>query len=232
MKNKILIGVTALAIMSPFDIRAEILSSHNYTTSEIYDKCWEPYRNSTAQTVPQIVDACMDCFFLYDGVINTKKFRRKGEIRFNTNVGSCSDIEPDRYFYVDTYNQVPDWAASDFIDGAEWCLYGKSHEIAHLDEGEDQYTGIVFRFDDSGDEEHECYIEDASLISCAAGWYGFPYDDYDLLLYGCTKCPGNGTSDPKWGRSTSITDCYIPMNTKSSDLSGTYKYTDDCYYTK
>ncbi|MCM1293947.1 MAG: hypothetical protein NC311_00080 [Muribaculaceae bacterium] len=46
----------------------------------------------------------------------------------------------------------------------------------------------------------------------------------------CEPCPGGGTT-AVGGSSNAITDCYIPAGTVGSDTTGTYKYTDDCYYT-
>lgn len=43
----------------------------------------------------------------------------------------------------------------------------------------------------------------------------------------CSPCTSPGTSD---AGATAITQCYIPKDTTGSDSTGSYKYTDKCYY--
>lgn len=43
----------------------------------------------------------------------------------------------------------------------------------------------------------------------------------------CVDCPTPGTSEQG---AKSITKCFIPAGTTVSDTTGTYKYTEDCYY--
>ncbi len=43
----------------------------------------------------------------------------------------------------------------------------------------------------------------------------------------CIDCPDGGTSEPG---ATSITQCYIPGGTGGTDATGTWKYTENCYY--
>lgn len=72
---------------------------------------------------------------------------------------------------------------------------------------------------------------------CAAGSYGSPTSSTS----GCSRCPyigGGGTSfilniyGNSEAGSTGITDCYAEADTEYSDSTGTFKFTDDCYYTK
>ncbi len=46
----------------------------------------------------------------------------------------------------------------------------------------------------------------------------------------CRACPSSGTSADK--NATGITECYLPSGTTGSDATGTYEYTNDCYYGK
>ena len=55
---------------------------------------------------------------------------------------------------------------------------------------------------------------------CAAGYYGSSSNGTS----GCTRCPSNGNSA---AGSTSATGCYI---TSGSDSTGSFKYTQNCYY--
>lgn len=62
--------------------------------------------------------------------------------------------------------------------------------------------------------------------SCKTGEY---LDTSTTQIGGtCTDCPSPGTSD---GGSGDITDCYVYPNISYSDVSGTYIYTNRCYYT-
>ncbi len=45
----------------------------------------------------------------------------------------------------------------------------------------------------------------------------------------CIDCPDGGTTGSNIG-GDAITDCYLPAGTTRSDETGTYKYTDKCYY--
>ncbi|MCM1294694.1 MAG: hypothetical protein NC311_03975 [Muribaculaceae bacterium] len=66
------------------------------------------------------------------------------------------------------------------------------------------------------------YIQYSTCVApCAKGTYhNYPQ---------CTNCPSPGTTASTGTKS--ITDCYIPAGTYS-DLSGAYKTTENCYYTK
>lgn len=57
------------------------------------------------------------------------------------------------------------------------------------------------------------------LTLCDAGEYGNGRN--------CTACPEPGTSEMG---ATEITECYIPAGTVMTDTTGTYTYTEDCYY--
>lgn len=63
---------------------------------------------------------------------------------------------------------------------------------------------------------------------CAAGYYGSSTNGTS----GCTRCPSSGgIYGTSAAGSTAITSCYIPSGTSMSDSTGTYTYTDNCYYT-
>ncbi len=64
---------------------------------------------------------------------------------------------------------------------------------------------------------------------CKIGYYGTEDD--------CTKCPNDSggksgtTSNASWDNyATTITKCYMSSGTTSSDTSGSFKYSSDCYY--
>ena len=64
---------------------------------------------------------------------------------------------------------------------------------------------------------------------CASGYYGSSLDG----VSGCTRCPSSGgIYGSSAAGSTEITACYIPANTQLSDTTGTFIYSDDCYYSE
>lgn len=77
-----------------------------------------------------------------------------------------------------------------------------------------------------------CTYDDITA-RCQKGYYGTA--KLNLLqtsCSGCTACPSSGgvagtTSGPG---ATAITECYIPAGTKSSDSTGSFEYTGNCYY--
>lgn len=68
---------------------------------------------------------------------------------------------------------------------------------------------------------------------CQKGYYGTAkLNNLQTSCSGCTACPSSGgiagtTSGPS---ATAITECYIPAGTKSSDSTGSFEYTGNCYY--
>lgn len=68
---------------------------------------------------------------------------------------------------------------------------------------------------------------------CQKGYYGTAtLNNLKTSCSGCTACPSSGgvagtTSGPG---ATAITECYIPAGTKSSDSTGSFEYTGNCYY--
>lgn len=68
---------------------------------------------------------------------------------------------------------------------------------------------------------------------CQKGYYGTAkLSKLETRCSGCTACPSSGgvagtTSGPG---ATAITECYIPAGTKSSDSTGSFEYTGNCYY--
>lgn len=117
------------------------------------------------------------------------------------------------------------------FDACQLCMQGKNKEFATID-GPTELGGIVFSYD-MEDEWTDCDIHNQKWVSCADGWYGLPEFDNGEALMGCSKCPSPGSTTPRWdGKETQITSCYIPATKKLTDISGTYSYTQDCYYTK
>lgn len=74
------------------------------------------------------------------------------------------------------------------------------------------------------------YGYNSSLKNCALCQQG--YYKATAGATSCTRCPSSGgvygTTDSTGSKA--ITDCYIPAATSISDTSGTYQFTDDCYY--
>lgn len=67
-----------------------------------------------------------------------------------------------------------------------------------------------------------------ATYKCGAGYYGNPTSETS----GCTKCPNfvsGGPISSEYPR-TSITNCYIMPNKTMSDSTGSYIYTDGCFY--
>jgi len=82
--------------------------------------------------------------------------------------------------------------------------------------------------------ENTTTCKSVTQYGCNAGYYGQPTD---ATSDECKKCPGDGTSSlPQLTvvgiNNTEITDCYIPTGTEMSDSTGTYTYTQNCYYTE
>ncbi len=64
---------------------------------------------------------------------------------------------------------------------------------------------------------------------CAPGYYGNSINGTS----GCTACPSEPSSiyGTSTAGSTSITSCYIPTGTFTTDSKGTFAYRSNCYYT-
>lgn len=89
-----------------------------------------------------------------------------------------------------------------------------------------------------------CYT--AFAYGCNKGYYG----RYNLTAVAtasgttCTRCPSIANSDSQIYGTTAntpneqnfnnikITECYIPNNTQITDLTGTFIYTQNCFYTE
>lgn len=64
---------------------------------------------------------------------------------------------------------------------------------------------------------------------CQKGYYGTAtLNASNTSCSGCTPCPASGTTAETGA--TAITECYIPSGTTSSDTTGAFKYTENCYY--
>jgi len=69
-----------------------------------------------------------------------------------------------------------------------------------------------------------CACDPVYSYRCAAGYYGSPISNHA----GCTSCVPFGTSA---AGSTAITNCYLPTTYTGADPTGTFGYTQNCYYT-
>lgn len=65
-----------------------------------------------------------------------------------------------------------------------------------------------------------CSATTKTYTACNAGYY--------LLAGNCNACPFGGTSVAN--NTGTIVSCYLPSGTSGSDLTGTYIYTSNCYY--
>lgn len=69
------------------------------------------------------------------------------------------------------------------------------------------------------------------VITTEFGCRGLDGNGYYAISYSsagrCVKCPSGGQVS---GYGTAITNCYIPANVPQTDSTGTYEYTEDCFY--
>jgi len=76
----------------------------------------------------------------------------------------------------------------------------------------------------SSHNAHAACVAIKTYTACNAGYY------LQTLTDSCLSCPDSGVSaDDNTG---GITDCYLPSGTTGSDTTGTYEYTNDCYYSE
>lgn len=66
------------------------------------------------------------------------------------------------------------------------------------------------------------------VYACTLGYYGKSTDG----VSGCTVCPSNGMSNVLGMGGFDIGDCYLPAGTSSSDATGRFTVSADCYYTQ
>ncbi len=100
----------------------------------------------------------------------------------------------------------------------QWQVYDESHEMAHTDTLQGAYPGC------------ECIEQYA--YRCRAGYYraglgrlGEPPT--------CTVCPGLSTAGGTSAAGAAhISGCYIPANAPMDHPTGTYTFSNDCYYLK
>lgn len=205
---------------------AEIWSSYDYTPRQIDSKCVDHQIDKGGSV--EALTACMDCFFLQNGMHKTSEFRRAAEITYNTDTQKCN-VDPtsaDYYDNVDSCTKL-DWPND---DECYRCLTGENGELAFMD-AEGDYSGVSY-IHWLAEDYYECDVTDSYLTACKSGWYGFPEYDANSTLTGCDRCPDNGASDVTFGHATTITNCYSPVNKPKSDSTGTFVFTEDCYYTK
>lgn len=71
---------------------------------------------------------------------------------------------------------------------------------------------------------------------CANGYYGGGHAYTFGTTIKCTKCPTANFTINKYSTqgvvSTTETDCYIPTDAIGTDTSGTWQFTNSCFYTK
>lgn len=79
------------------------------------------------------------------------------------------------------------------------------------------------------------WVSDGYNYRCAAGYYGSANctGTTSSTCTGCSRCPSlNGTYGTSAAGSSAITNCYISSSTGITVTSGTYKFINNCYYTK
>lgn len=82
---------------------------------------------------------------------------------------------------------------------------------------------------------NQYYYDDDVGGACQLGWdtYCEQGEYYSKNEYGCLPCPTNGINGSGTTNQSgfnSITDCYIPSNQDQRDGSGTYSFSQACYY--
>ncbi len=78
-----------------------------------------------------------------------------------------------------------------------------------------------------------CVCSTTTQYRCNAGYYGTA--QHFLGRYsGCTQCPSSGgvAGSSTAGDNATITKCYIPTTASFSDTTGTWSYSEPCYYTE
>lgn len=65
---------------------------------------------------------------------------------------------------------------------------------------------------------------------CAPMFYGVP--DASTVCDPCPSLSGSTTRGLSAAGATKVTDCYWPSGGGGSDLSGTFRFTDNCYYSE
>lgn len=75
-----------------------------------------------------------------------------------------------------------------------------------------------------------CVSAGKSYTACKPGYYLTETTELisQTTLGTCISCPESGTSADE--NSDDITSCYLPSGTTGSDITGSYEYTNDCYY--
>lgn len=77
---------------------------------------------------------------------------------------------------------------------------------------------------------NSCTATSDYIYGCSSGYYQTSISGNSIV---CTQCPSLGgiTATNSEG-TTEITTCYIPENKPGTDSTGTFQYTNRCYYTK
>lgn len=201
------------ACICPYAADATILSSSGNTPSAIQSACLQA----------DSIDSCRSCFFASTstGNYNFSSFRHSQTITFDTDFNECRTADGTQYFY--NYDDCFTNVAGDDEIACSSCMLG---EVATIDG-----DGVGIRFEIASNGNYYCYIETEQYVRCADAYYGFPWDNDNDTLQGCSKCPMPGIkTSGTYGRESFITDCYIAANTAQKDTTGTYVYTSDCHY--
>ncbi len=138
------------------------------------------------------------------------------------------------YTFISTYN-------SDHPDDENW-EYICSNSFEDMDLG---FADITLEFDWDSEDERDgySYVNDCDVVNrmCARGKYIYSFTNgLNETEYACKDCPTgpNGTKADSfsswdyWDGMGAITDCFIPTTTKFTDDTGTWQYSQRCYYKK
>ncbi|MBQ8294335.1 MAG: hypothetical protein IJX89_03040 [Alphaproteobacteria bacterium] len=69
---------------------------------------------------------------------------------------------------------------------------------------------------------------DSEYYYCARGYYGEYGPWMDISDFTCAQCPNGGTTVDYYA--SSISECYVSAGTKFDDDTGTYEFTENCFY--
>lgn len=179
---------------------------------------------NNAFAAPPPVDICQDygpvwgikpvaCFLCLDALQQLYYY-------WSDNLGkpSCSDAE--KYYQwsevVGNYKAEYELQRDNFFQSC-WSEADEMVSVLEL------YAGEICK----GRTPIEICTSDDNLCNCDIGRYNARYGE--IGTFACSECPENGESI---GGNELITSCYLPAGTGETDTTGTWQYSQNCYYTK
>jgi len=110
-------------------------------------------------------------------------------------------------------------------------------ELAYIDDSYKAIAGNKVSYEYVSKWEHASvgkWVDNMTIVKetgygCVANYYTTATTHSSSMT--CLACPPSGIGKSESGN-TAITGCYIPANTVLTDVSGSYEYVSDCYYSK